>query len=57
MLFSEVRKWKLMVSKSAFHTNFGDKEIERGHKFTAHVELESNIMTKNMLLVCQLYLN
>ena len=46
-----------MVSKYAFHTNFGDEEIERGHKFTAHVELESNIMTKNMLLVCQLYLN
>lgn len=39
-----------MVSKSAFHTNFGDKEIERGHKFTAHVELESNIMTKKYVV-------
>ena len=46
-----------MMSKSAFHTNLGDEEIESGHKFTADVELESNIMAKNMFLVCQLHLN
>ena len=46
-----------MVSKSTFNTNFGDEEIESGHKFTADVELESNVMTKNMLLLCQLHLN
>ena len=32
-----------MVSKSTFNTNFGDEEIESGHKFTADVELESNV--------------
>ena len=40
-----------MVSKSAFYTNFWDEEMESGHQFITDVELESNIMTKNMLLV------
>lgn len=46
-----------MVSKSAFYTNFEDEEMESGHQFIIDVELESNIMTKNVLLVYKLHLN
>ena len=44
-----------MFSKSAIHTNFEDKETENSHQVIAGVQLESNVMTRNMLSSVSIY--